>query len=109
MSEYPRPLQERLVAWEDLRQELATCLDTETQAEQELYAAEQEIWQERDKAAAESEDDDAVEKFAAWLPTGRRRVAAAQIALDRANAETVRLRAALCYVAQVLDNASRLS
>jgi hypothetical protein len=70
----------------EARRALAECLAAESEAERALAVAEAAIWNQRDAASAPSEDDEAVEAFASWLPQGRRAAAAAQAALDRAAA-----------------------
>ncbi len=88
-------------AAEQARSWLSLCLRIEAEAEQALGAADAAIWKLRDAAADPSQDDEAVEAFAAWLPQGRRMLSAAQAAVDRAVSETVRARAIMAHAQAV--------
>ena len=93
----------------EAREALNACLTAEYQAERALAAAEAAIWRAREAALSDSEDDTAVEEFASWLPRGKRDLATAQTALDRAHAETLRARAALAHADGVVAVGERLS
>lgn len=89
------------------REELHVCLTEEVRAEAVVQKAERAFWHRQDEAMALSDDDDAVETYAAWLPQGRRDMLAAQARLDRANTETVRARAVLAHARQAVTAPER--
>lgn len=101
-------MQQRQQGQQEARRALAECLAREAEAEASLATAERAIWQARDAAVTESDDDEAVEMFAAWLPQGRKQVAAAQAMVDRAHAETIRARAVLAHADGTVAVGARL-
>lgn len=90
----------RAAALAETQRFLAECLAGEAVAEQGFVQAEAAMWERRDRATALSDDDEAVEDFAEWLPQGRRQIAAAEALLDRAQADTSRARAMLAHLDQ---------
>ena len=82
-------------AVEAARVDLAAALDEVAQAQRIEKAAIAAIAEEADVATSVDSDDLAVETFSAWLPEGRRLVAAARQATDDAEAHATIARAAL--------------
>lgn len=93
---------------EDARRVLAACLEAEDTAREALHGAGEAIFREQEAAGALDAGDGAVEAFAAWLPVGRRAVAQAREAHERAVAATVQARAVLAAARASAEAADRL-
>jgi flagellar biosynthesis chaperone FliJ len=88
-------LRVRRVAEDEAKRALVARLDEETAARHRLQMAEARLRQERDIATDPGQSDGSVEAYIAWLPSGRRAVAAAQAAHDEAAAKVTLARAEL--------------
>jgi hypothetical protein len=85
----------RRMAVESAKEELALCVAAETGAATLCHSYESEIWRETEAAGTLSVTDLGMKAFAKWLPTARRKLAAARAQHEQATAETSRGRADL--------------
>ena len=85
----------RRTAEDEAKRALVARLTEETAARRRLQMAEARLRHERDIATDPGQSDGSVEAYIAWLPTGRRDVAAAQTAHDDAAAKVTLARAEL--------------
>jgi hypothetical protein len=88
-------LRVRRVVEDEAKRALVARLNEETAARRQLQMAEARLRHERDIATDPGQSDGTVEAYIAWLPTGRRDVAAAQAAHDEAAAKVTLARAEL--------------
>ena len=98
----------RRVTVDDARRQLAAALQAEDQANVEAEAAETAIGAEGEIAADLTADDRAVEAYAAWLPVGRAKAAAARAACERAGSEVGKARAAVTVARAAAESAKNL-
>ncbi len=85
----------RRLAVDEARRSVAACVDAEAEAEQAVARLKQAVERETEVASSLAADDADVEAFAAWLRRIRPEQAAAYLARERAETETVRARAVL--------------
>ncbi len=98
----------RRVTLDDAKRALAATLRAEEAAQIEASKQEAAIAIEADIASDLGGDDSFVEAFAAWLPGGRARAAAARAAHEQAQSEVAKARAALTAARAAAEAASNL-
>ena len=98
----------RRLTVDDARRGLAALLQAEGAANSRLKAAEALVIEEAEIAADLAGGDDRVEAFAAWLPVGRARTAAARADVEQLQLEVARGRAALVSARAAAESAENL-
>ena len=98
----------RRVTVDDARRRLGAALRAADLAVAQVQAADTAITKEGEIAADLMAGDGAVEAFAAWLPVGRAKAAAAHEASERAQAEVAKARAAVTVARAAAESAEVL-
>ncbi len=101
-------LRMRRITVDDAKRELASLLRAEELAQSNAGALEALIGQEAVAAADLAAGDEIVEAYAAWLPVGRAKLAAAQATSEQIRCEIAMARAALSVARAAAESAQQL-